>query len=189
MIEGSGGLRFSQDFTLRAQIKADIIGGHQAIFSKRHPLSTGNRPGLLVTLRGSLIECLTFADGADSWITARTIRKVIEVGQQYEVLVFRSGDNMSIYINGINRTHPKYKTCSAGDINSDMDIILGGQLYDAPPLTEVFNGRIYTVEWWNQAFISSASRVSYQKNPYAFPLRQLKQKTEELKLPFKFERG
>ncbi len=189
MIEGSGGIRLSNDFTLRAQIKADIIGGHQAIFSKRHPLSVGNRPGILVTLRGSLIECMTFANGADSWITARTLRKVIEVGQKYEVLVFRSGTNMRIYINGLDRTHPKYHTCSAGDINSDMDIILGGQLYDAPPLSEEFNGRIYTVELWRQAYMSSASHIGYPRNPFAFPLRQLKEKTEELKLPFKLERG
>jgi hypothetical protein len=189
MVEGSGRIRLSQEFTLRAQIKANIIGGHQAIFSKRHPISTGNRPGILVTLRGSLIECLTFENNAKSWITARTRRSVISVGQKYEVLVFRSGSKMQFYINGINMTHPKYQTCSPGDINSDMDILIGAQLYDAPPLSEEFNGKIYSVELYDQAHLSAASPIRYPKNPFAFPLAQLPQKKEELKLPIKIERA
>jgi hypothetical protein len=183
MIEGTGGIRFSNEFTIRTQIKADIIGGIQAIFSKRHPLSVGNRPGILITLRGSLIECMTFQNNGESWITARSIRNVIEVGQKYEILVFRIGGKMRIFINGADRTHRRYGTCSPGDINSDMDVLIGGQLYDAPPLSEVFNGVIYWVELYEMARMSRASRIRYPQNPFAFPLSQLKQKKEELKLP------
>lgn len=183
LIEGTGKIRFSNEFTIRTQIKADIIGGHQAIFSKRHPLSEGNRPGILITLRGSLIECLTFENNANSWITARTRREVISVGQKYEVLVFRIGGKMRIYINGVDKTHPRYNTCSPGDFNSDMDILIGGQLYDEPPLSEVFDGVIYWVELYDMARVSRASRIAYPRNPFAFPLSQLQQKKEELRLP------
>lgn len=186
MIEGTGGIRFANEFTIRTQIKADIIGGHQAIFSKRHPLSQGNRPGILVTLRGSLIECLTFENNSDKWITARTGRKVIEVGQKYEILIFRIGGKMRIYINGLDRTHRRYGACSPGDINSDMDIFIGGQLYDAPPLSEVFDGVIYYVELFDMARVSRASQIAYPKNPFAFPMSQLRQKKEQLRLPAGF---
>lgn len=183
MIEGSGGIRFSDEFTIRTQIKADIIGGHQAIFSKRHPVSVGNRPGILITLRGALIECLTFQNNASEWITTRTVRGVISVGQKYEILIFRIGGKMRIYINGRDRTHRRYGTCSKGDINSDMDILIGGQLYDAPPLSEVFDGVIYWVELYDMARMSRASAIRYPKNPFAFPISQLDQKKQELRLP------
>lgn len=189
LIEGSGRIRLSNEFTIRTQIKADIIGGIQAIMSKRHPLSVGNRPGILVTLRGSLIECMTFEDNGKSWITARTVREVIKVGQKYEILIFRIGGKMRIYINGIDRTHPKYGKCSAGDINSDMDIIFGGQLYDSPPLSELFTGVIYWVEVYDTQLMSSASAIRYPVNPFAFPLSQLPEKKEQLKLPITLERA
>ncbi len=188
MIDGSGGIRFSNEFTIRAQIKADIIGGIQAIFSKRHPRSTDNRPGILVSLRGALIECMTFENNATSWITARTRRGVIEVGQKYEILVFRIGGKMRIYINGVDKTHPKYGTCSPGDINSDMDILIGGQMYDRPELSEVFNGVIYWVELYDQEHLSSASAIRYPRNPFAFPASQLPEKIEQMRLPIKIER-
>lgn len=183
MIENSEGLRLSSEFTIRTLIKADIIGGQQAVFSKRVPLSTGNRPGIFVMLRGSLIECLTFENNSDSWITCRTVREVISVGQKFEILIFRSGKNMEIYINGVKRTHPKYKTCSPGDINADAPIFVGAQLYDTEPVSEVFTGKIYELELYDQAYYSSASALRYPKNPFVFPLRELPQKREELKLP------
>jgi hypothetical protein len=117
------------------------------------------------------------------------VRNVIHVGQKYELLIFRIGGKMRLYINGFDRTHPKYGTCSPGDINSEMDILLGGQLYDAPPLSEVFNGVIYWVELYDQAHLSGASPLRYPKNPFAFPLHQLPQKKEELKLPITIERA
>ena len=183
LIAGSGGVRMAEEFTIRAQIKANIIGGIQTIFAKRHPLSIGNRPGVLVTLRGALIEFMTFENNGKGWKTARTRRKVIEVGQKYEVLIFRAGARVDIYVNGINVTHPKYTTCWPGDLNSDMDVILGGQLYDKPPLAEMFNGKIYSVELHDRARLSAASPIRYPHNPFAFPLKDLDQKRKELRLP------
>ena len=189
MIEGSGGVRIGQEFTIRAQFKADIIGGIQTIFSKRHPLSTGNRPGLIITLRGSLIECMTFEDNGKEWKTARSRREVVKVGQKYEILVFRKGPHADIYVNGINRTHPKYRKVWPGDLNSDMDVLLGGQLYDSPPLAETFNGVIYSVELYDDTYLSAASPIRYPHNPFAFPLSQLAEKKEQLKLPITLERA
>lgn len=189
MIENSGGIRIAEEFAFKSFIKADIIGGIQTIFAKRHPISTGNRPGLLITLRGNLIECMTFANNAKKWITTRTIRGVVEVGQKYEILVFRVRENMRIYVNGIDRTHPKYRVCSPGDLNSDMEVFLGAQLYDAPPLANQFVGRIYSVELYDQAYFSAASLVRFPRNPFAFPLSQLPEKKEQLKLPIKLERA
>lgn len=183
MIENSGGIRLSNDFTIKTVIRPNIIGGQQAIFSKRHPFSTGNRPGIFVMLRGSLIECLTFEDGSNSWITCRTVREAISVGQLFEVLIFRSGGDMEIYINGFRRTHAKYRKCAPGDLNCDMDILIGAQLYDEPPLSEEFTGTIYDLELYDQAYYSSASGLRYPKNPFVFPLRDLPQKREELKIP------
>lgn len=183
MIDGSGPVRMSEEFTIRAQFKANIIGGIQTIFAKRHPLSVGNRPGVLVTLRGSLIEFMTFENNGKEWKTARTRREVVKVGQKYEVLVFRAESRVDIYINGINVTHPKYTKCWPGDLNSDMEVILGGQLYDKPPLAEVFNGKIYSVELHDIARLSAASPIRYPHNPFAFPLNQLDQKRKELRLP------
>lgn len=189
MIDGSGGIRLSNEFTIRAEIKPDIIGGIQAIFSKRHPRSTDNRPGILVSLRGALIECMTFENNAKSWITARTRRGVIQVGQRYEILVFRIGGKMRIYINGIDRTHPKYKICSPGDINSDAPVFIGAQMYDQPELSEVFNGVISWVELYDQQYLTSASQIRYPINPYAFPASQLPEKIEQMRLPIKIERA
>ncbi len=186
LIEGSGGIRFSNEFTIRTQIKPDIIGGHQAIFSKRHPVSVGNRPGILISLRGSLIECMMFPNNGKQWITARTQREVIQVGQKFEVLVFRIGGNMRIYINGVDKTHRRYGKCSPGDINSDMDILIGGQLYDAPPLSEVFDGVIYWVELYEMARTSRASAIRYPQNPFAFPISQLEENKARLRLPAGF---
>ncbi len=183
LIEGSKGIRIPQEFTIRAQIKANIIGGIQSIFVKRHPLSTGNRPGILVTLRGSLIEFMTFENNGKDWKTARTRREVIKVGQKYEVLIFRDGSRVDIYVNGINVTHPSYTTCWPGDLNCDMEIFIGGQLYDAPPLAEVFNGKIYSVELHDMARLSAASPIRYPHNPFAFPLKDLPEKRKELRLP------
>lgn len=189
MIDGTAGIRFSDDFTLRAFIKADIIGGNQAIFSKRTPISTNNRPGLILMLRGSMIECLTFDDGAEQWITARTSPRCVSVGQKYEILLFRIGGAMQIYVNGFNRTHKRYQTCAPGNLNNDMDIIIGGQLYDVPVLQEEFTGKIYEIELYDQAYLSSASPLRYPRNPFAFPLRQLPEMKERLKLPIKIERA
>ena len=189
MIEQSAGMRIGNEFTLRAEIKANIIGGIQTIFSKRTPLSTGNRPGLIVTLRGALIECMTFQNNGTTWKTARTVRGIIKVGQKYEILVFRDGEHLDIYVNGIKRTHRRYKTVWPGDLNSDMDIFLGGQLYDSPPLSEQFTGKIYFVEFYDLAHLSGASPLRYPHNPFAFPLSQLPEKKKELKLPINIERA
>ena len=188
MIEGTKGIRISSEFTLKAEIKANIIGGIQTIFSKRTPLSTGNRPGIIFTLRGSLIECMMFANNAQAWITARTVRNVIKVGQKFEILVFRAGERLRIYVNGIDRTHPRYGKCSPGDVNSDMDIIIGGQIYDTPELSEPFAGKIYSVEYYDVAHVSAASPLRYPHNPFAFPMAQLPRKIDELKLPIKLAR-
>ena len=183
MIENSGGIRMAEEFTIRAQIKANTIGGIQTIFAKRHPVSTGNRPGVLVTLRGSLIEFMTFQNNGKEWKTARSRREVIKVGQKHEVLIFRAGARVDIYVNGINVTHPKYTTCWPGDLNSDMELFIGGQLYDKPPLAEVFNGKIYSVELHEMARLSAASPIRYPHNPFAFPLQDLPEKRKELRLP------
>ncbi len=188
MIEGTAGIRFSDEFTLRCTFKPDIIGGKQAIFSKRVPLSVGNRPGIAVLLHGSCIECMTFADGATHWITARTLSRVVSVGQKYEILIFRSGPVIQIYVNGFNRTNKKFKNCHAGSLNSDMDIIFGGQIYDTADLTEKFTGKIYSVELYDQAKTSSASPVRYPTNPFVFPLKQLPVMKERLKLPIEIRR-
>lgn len=188
MVEGTKGIRFSDEFTIRTTIKADIIGGKQAIFSKRVPLSIGNRPGIAVLLHGSCIEFMTFADGATHWITSRTLPRVISVGQKYEILIFRSGPICQIYINGFNRTNKKFKNCHSGSLNSDMDIIFGGQIYDTADLTEKFTGKIYSVELFDQAYTSSASPLRYPKNPFAFPLKQLPVMKERLNLPIEIRR-
>lgn len=183
LIDGSGPVRIPQEFTIRAQIKANVIGGIQTIFAKRHPISTGNRPGILITLRGSLIEFMTFENNGKDWKTARSRREVIKVGQKYEVLVFRAGPRVDIYVNGLNVTHPKYTECWGGDLNSDMEIFIGAQLYDTPELSEEFNGKIYSVELHDTARLSAASPIRYPHNPFAFPLRDLEQKRKELRLP------
>jgi hypothetical protein len=191
MLDGTGGIRFGQAFTLRARIKADIIGGKQSIFSKRVPLSTGNRPGLVLFLHGSMIKMMTFQDGGESWITTASLPnpkhdpRLINVGEEHEILIYRSEGNARIYINGIDRTHPKYKTCCPGDINCDMDIFLGCQLYDTPEISEPFTGKIRMIELYDEAYYSSASHVRYPNNPYSFPLNQLPQKNQELKLGLK----
>jgi hypothetical protein len=188
MVEGTKGIRFSDEFTIRFTFKPDIIGGKQAIFSKRVPLSIGNRPGMSVILHGSCIELMTFPDGGTHWITARTLPRVVAVGQKYEVLVFRSGPLAQIYVNGFNRTNKKFQKCAPGSLNSDMEIIFGGQLYDTPELSEPFTGKIYSVEVYDQAYTSSASPLRYPKNPFAFPLKDLPEMKERYKLPIEIRR-
>lgn len=191
MLTDTGNIRLGNEFTLRARVKPDIIGGQQSIFSKRHPVSRGNRPGIVVFLDGSAVKVMTFEDGGKSWITSASYHnprhdpRLICVGDEHEILAYRAGGNMRIYINGIDRTNPKYKTCCPGDINSDMNIILGGQIYDTPELSEPFTGSIRIVELYDQAFWNSASGIRYPKNPYSFPLWQLPQKNQELKLGLK----
>ena len=113
---------------------------------------------------------------------------MIAVGEKYEILIFRSGPIIQIYINGFNRTNKKFQKCHPGSLNSDMAIVFGGQVYDTAELSEPFTGKIYSVELYDQAYNSSASPLRYPKNPFAFPLQKLPEMKERLKLPIEIRR-
>ena len=190
MLEHTKEVRLGKDFTLRAQIKCDVMGGKQSIFSKRVPVSSGNRPGVVLLLHGSCIELMTFGDGDRAWITARTYTNrqakamrqapVIEVGQVYEVLAFRQGNEARIYVNGFDRTNPKFDKVSAGDIDCDMFAFAGMQLYDRPDLQrEVFQGIIFMVGMYESACWSGASKIKYLRNPGVMGLTEFTERFPE----------
>ena len=63
LIRDSELAKFGDKFTIYAELRADIIGGKQTIFSKRTPVSEGNRPGVNLILEGSWITLMTFESG------------------------------------------------------------------------------------------------------------------------------
>jgi len=167
MLEDTRNLRLGADFTIKALIKPDIIGGKQSILSKRVPVSKGDRPGIIILLHGSCVEFMTFAAGDKGWITARTIPKVIMVGQKYEILTYRAGNEARIYVNGIDRTNPKYNKASPGDIDCDMYAFVGMQLYNSPTVErEPFVGKIFMVGMYqDKAYFDDAKSIRFQQNP------------------------
>jgi hypothetical protein len=182
MIPETAGVRVASDFTLKAEIRPFVIGGLQTIFSKRVPLSTGNRPGLVMRLNGSMVELLTFADGGDDWVVAKTGREAISTGEYYKILVYRSGGKAKIFVNGIEKTDPKHNTAAVGDLNCDMDVFIGLQVYDTVAEREVMRtrGEIYMIGLYEDVYFNAAKPQSYQKNPNVIPLSKLPEMKERL---------
>jgi hypothetical protein len=190
MLEDTAPIRISSDFTIELWFHPNVIGGKQALFSKRAPVSTGNRPGLTVFLHGSMVKMMTYEDGGKGWITTASYGnpkqdpRLVCAGEACKVYIFRSGGNARIYINGIDRTMPKYKTCCPGDLNVPVDMFLGCQFYDKPEIRDVFDGTIHAIEYYDQAYLNRANPVRFPKNPFAFPLWRAPEK-----IPQAFKRG
>jgi hypothetical protein len=175
MIPATASAKVGQAFTVRADIRPFVIGGKQTILAKRVPKSKGNRPGFILMLNGSAIEFKTFADGDEKWITAKTKRGTIKVGEFYKLLVFRSGNQASIYVNGIDRTDPKFNKAAVGDVNCDVDAFIGFQVYDVvreqQPMRD--GGKIYMIGVYNDIWISAAKPETFEKNPLVIPVSKL----------------
>jgi len=165
-------VRIANDFTIKAVIKPDIIGGKQSIISKRVPLSKGNRPGVILLLHGRCIELMTFENNGKAWMTARTLPKVIEVGQQYEILAFRAGNEARIYVNGFDRTNPIYNKVCPGDLSCEMDAFCGMQLYDEVKEKEVFVGKIFMIGLYDDAYFNDAAGIRYPRNPHVLSVEE-----------------
>lgn len=183
MLQGSGKLKVGNDFTLRAEIRPFTIGGYQTIFTKRIPVSHGNRPGFILMLNGSHVEFMTFADGDDQWHIAKTAAKTIKVGEFYKIMVTRSGSMARIFINGVDRTDPVFSTAASGDINNDVDGFIGFQVYDILAEQEMFRdgGRIYMVGIYNDIWAGSKPEV-FAKNPNVISLDELPEMKDKLKI-------
>ncbi len=177
MIERSASLRMGESFTLRARIKLDIWGGKHVIFSKRAPAS-GKYPGVVFMVHGSHVALATSDSSDNEWITGRTWSKVLEVGEEYELLAFRDKAEVRIYVNGIDRTNPEYDKVAPGDLNCDVEAFLGMQLYDTLQARNTFKGRIYMVGAYEEAYFNDAQLLRFQKNPNAFDILELPQRPE-----------
>ena len=119
------GMRFADYFTIQARIKADFTAGKQVIFSKRHPAWSGNTPGIILMLRGTIVSFWTFADGDEKWTHARSGRGYIKAGSWHDIVVIRSADMAQIYIDNVDRTHPQNVMVSGGDVNCDNPAYIG----------------------------------------------------------------
>lgn len=183
IIAGSKRLRLGQNFTIKAVIKCEIMGGQQTIFSKRVPIGEGNRPGVILLMHGSCIEFRTFQNGGKKWIDARTWAHTIKVGQVHEVLVLRSGNKVRLYINGIDQTNVKYDTIAGGDVNCDSDAFIGMQFYNTMSPKEPFYGNIYSIGIYEDAYFGDISRVVYPRNPNIVPLSAVPEVAEQIGLP------
>ena len=183
MLVGTREMRFGQAFTIKAEVKCDVIGGKQVVISKRVPVSHGNRPGVILLLHGSCVELMSFEDGGDSWITARTYSKVIKVGHKHEILAFREGKEARIYVNGIDQTNPKYDKIHAGDLNCDCDAFAGAQVYDKVAAQEPFKGRIFMIGAYEESYTQDARYIRLRRNPNVVPLSQLPELAERIGMP------
>ena len=184
MIEGTASAKVGQAFTVRAEIRAFTIGGKQTIVAKRVPKSKGNRPGFILMLNGSSVEFKTFENGGEKWIVAKTPQNTIRVGEFYKLLVFRSGEEASIYVNGIDRTDRKCNKVAVGDLNCDVDAFIGFQVYDkvAEQSPMLDGGRIYMIGVYNDIWVTAAKPETFEKNPNVIPLSKLPEMKERLGL-------
>lgn len=183
MLTGTKSLRLDGDFTIKAVIKPHILGGKKVVVSKRWPLGEGNRPGMLLLVHGNCVELMTFENGGRSWRTARTIAQVIQLGELHEILAFRIGDRACIYVNGIDRTNPTYQTIHAGDLNCDVEMFVGCQVYNEPEPKDVFKGVVHFLGFYEQEHISDATPLRFMKNPYHFSLDELPEMSKRLGIP------
>lgn len=140
-------LRFDSKFTIRASFVPDMVAGRQTIFCKRVPKGAGNRPGIVLWLRGSAVELLTFGDGDNDWSVAKTPRLLIKAGRDHEVYAVRDGSKARIYLDGIDRTDPTSEA-AAGDVNCDADALIGIHFYGRPG--QQFYGKIKALSMYNQ---------------------------------------
>lgn len=151
-------ITFADSFMIRTIVSLDFLAGRQVIFAKRVPFSIGDRPGVVLLFRGSAVEMLTCGEGDCVWTRARTERGRMLAGTRYEIVAIREGVHGRIYVNGIDRTHPRFSSASGGNVNCDADAFIGIHVYDGQKHQKLY-GDIEEIGLYNNAPYRSIKSV------------------------------
>lgn len=141
-------IEFGDDFRIRAVIRPFHTGGLQTIFAKRVPQKKGEVYGVVLCLRGTVVQLLTRAQGDKTWYFTRSGRGYVQAQQTYEIVAARSGSRGRIFIEGIDRTHPEHNKTAIGDLNNSGYAIIG-TMPIAGRAIHPFDGEIKAIGLYN----------------------------------------
>lgn len=141
-------IEFGSEFRIRAVIRPWHTGGLQTIFAKRIPQKKGDVYGVVLCLRGTVVQLMTRGQGDQTWYYTRSGRGYVQAQQTYEIVAIRSGDHGRIFIEGIDRTHPKHTACAAGDLNNTGYAFIGTMAL-AGRAIHPFDGQIKAIGLYN----------------------------------------
>lgn len=168
LIDNSAKMRLGQEFMVRAVCMADHTGGVQTLVSKRAINRTGDQPGVVLRLVGTKVEFKTRGQHDLGWTVCSTARRTIQAGQRYDIIGLRKEDRGWIYINGIDHTYAGMGVAAAGDLNNDVPIAVGCQLYDGKPFYQLM-GEINLVGFYG--YIKKPPKVRFPNNPNVVPIQ------------------
>jgi hypothetical protein len=143
----------SQNFTIEAWIKPDIVTRRMQIFTRHKYNSDGYRFEVCPT---GQLAFYTYQSGANQYTV--TLSNVLTAGNWSHVAVVRQGMSVRIYVNGVDRT---------GTAGSHIDPAYSGSRMtyigiNYPP--EMFDGRISEVRVWNYARTESQIKAAMSGN-------------------------
>lgn len=141
-------IEFGNDFRIRAVIRPFHTGGLQTIFAKRVPQKKGEIYGVVLNLRGTVVQLMTRAQGDKTWYWTRSCRGYIQAQETYEILAIRSGTHGRIFIQGADRTHKDHNRCAAGDLNNSGYAFIGTMPLSGAAI-HPFDGQIKAIGLYN----------------------------------------
>jgi hypothetical protein len=141
-------IEFGNEFRIRAVIRPFHTGGLQTIFCKRIPQKKGEVYGVVLNLRGTVVQLMTRAQGDKTWYWTRSGRGHIQAQETYEIVAVRTGNRGRIFIEGIDRTHPDHCQAAMGDLNNHGYAFIGTMPL-AGKAIHPFDGQIKAIAFYN----------------------------------------